>query len=175
MKTLKTIFSAFATLSIFISLTILGCTKEKDETNQLPKGDIHKSGAPVMELLYVIRYNGEIIWCICDSPPYNCLPPVIITPSKSPGANAYTQFIQAFTNNDTRKFFSSDASKFLFPNLQLLPDAVLGLQNGEIVLHYIKGTNDNFDYYVGLPKEVDFNSEWDGMEKCVLVIDNSLR
>jgi len=173
MKTLKTIFSAFTILIIFITFAFLGCNKEKDETNQPPKDGTLKSAA-LRRLIIEYDIHGRVTFITCDAFwDGNCLPTVIITPSDALVAKAYNQFIQAFNNNDTRMFFNSNATKILFPNLQLLPDALRGLQTGDIMLYQIKGTNDNFDYYVGLPKEVDFNSEWKGMEKCVLVVGSS--
>jgi hypothetical protein len=113
----------------------------------------------------------------CAEPPRNCLPTVIINGSSQLKSTsklkiAHNDFIEKFKNNKVAEFFNNGDYLTLFPEISQLPDALYGLQKSEIVLYHILGGNDGLDYYIGLPKEIKFNSNWQGLEKCVFVVNN---
>jgi hypothetical protein len=171
----RLIVRLFILLFAFTSVVFSGgCNKENDLIKKSDKDISLKSGGPNsnMRTLWIeFDLYGNIRYIWCGYPPANCLPTVIVY-SKAE-SKAYELFIQAYQSESVNKFFSSKDWVSLFPDLNLLPDALAGLQSGNIILHLIKGTNDNLDYYVGLPKDVSINSKWKGLEKCVLVVDSS--
>ena len=175
----------FYTLILIISiLFISGCTKENINIKDSVKPPtLKESQNPKMRKLYSFYYinglgqgPGQIILG-CFWPPMACLPTVTIYANPIDDGsievkNTYNNFINAFNNNKINEFFSSGDYLTLFPELIYMPDVIDGLCSSKIILHYDIGSDDGFDYYIGLPDSVNYLSDWQGEQKCVFVIDN---
>jgi hypothetical protein len=169
---------------------IQGCSKSDIDQIDIKKPIINKSvtiegnvgmRAPDNRTLHMwpIRdeYGNVITWIIlgCAWPSWNCLPTVVITPEqKTPTNDAYKDFIEKFKSNNLDEFFALGDYISLFPNVANLPEVVREIVASKINFYYEVGT-DGFDYYIGLPKEVDYHSDWTGQEKVVFVIDNQIK
>jgi len=172
MKNIKILFSTLVFSVFFVSSIFVGCTKENDTPkNKQTNYNMKTSVEPVMRTLY-----NNPLGVYCEPPALNCLPTVIIIafPNKdaSPLELAYADFIAKFENNNIQDFFKTGDYLTLFPQILILPNVLTELQNSDIILHYQKSEVDGYDYYIGLPKNVTFESDWKGMEKCVFVIHN---
>jgi len=172
---MKNSFLASHVISLFIiSLLLFSCKKESDQIATDPTIDNEdtKSSEVQMRTLY---WAGDYPLG-CAEPAGNCLPTVIITPPQKSLdislKSAHNDFIEKFNNNKIADFFNNGDYLTLFPQITKLPEALNGLKKSEIVLYHKVGVNDGFDYYVGLPKNVKFSSDWHGLEKCVFVINN---
>lgn len=175
MKT-KKIFSVCVMLFSIIAISLGSCKKSNDtiEDEQTIMNDGLKT---VLDQPMRTLYNVDYPFIGCAEPPHNCLPTVIIegpAPLKSASKRkiVYNDFIEKFKNKKVAEFFNNGDYLTLFPKISQLPDALHGLQKSEIILYHILGVNDGLDYYIGLPKDVKFKSDWQGLEKCVFVINN---
>ena len=156
----------------FIAITFTSCTKEDETTSTIEQISVVKTAPkPEMRTLYMA---GPIVLG-CAEPPANCLPTVIITSTQLKSTSnldiVYNNFIGKFNNGKANEFFKSDDYLLLFPEVNSLPNVLIELQNSDIKLYCQKSKQDGFDYYIGLPKNVDFNSDWKGLEKCVFVVN----
>ncbi|HAO08018.1 MAG TPA: hypothetical protein DCQ50_13790 [Chryseobacterium sp.] len=174
MKTKNYSLSALAMLFCLFVLSLNSCKKESDtnSTYQSTNNVTTKSQDVPMRTLY---WAGDFPLG-CAEPATNCLPTVIITPpQKSLNITlkvAHNDFIEKFKNNKVADFFNNGDYLTLFPQITKLPDALDGLRKSNIVLYHKIGATDGLDYYIGLPKDVKFSSDWHGLEKCVFVINN---
>lgn len=174
MKTKNYFVSCCVILSSLIVLSLNSCKKDSDTNSNDQSTNIvnTKSQDVPMRTLYM----ASDIVLGCEIPSKNCLPTVIITPpQKSSNVSlkaAHNDFIEKFKNNKIAEFFNNGDYLTLFPQVIKLPEALDGLKKSEILLYHKIGTNDGFDYYIGLPKDVKFSSDWKGLEKCVFVINN---
>ncbi len=170
-----------------ISILMNSCIKDNDVINIDSTNEQQnslKEGSTNLEYLYTdVSYDpisGEVYVVVlgCWWPSYNCLPEVVITPSTKGSSekllNAYNDFINKFNNDEVSIFFSNGDYLTLFPALKDMEDIVEGLRTKEIVLHYDIGKENGFDHYIGLPKGVDYHSDWRDKVKCVFQIDNRL-
>jgi hypothetical protein len=89
--------------------------------------------------------------------------------------SVYEVFLNKFNTNHTNEFFTTGDYLTLFPQLINMPDVVEGLSESSIILHHDVGSEDDFDYYIGLPTGTDYLSNWEGDSKCVFVIDNQIK
>lgn len=176
MKSKNYFFSICVILFCSIVVSMSSCKKENDSISSeqtINKENLITATEP-MRTLYE-NTNGHIVYG-CAEPPGNCLPTVIITPVLK-SSNAYLKtthddFIEKFKSNKVADFFNNGDYLTLFPQIIKLPEALEGLKKSDIVLYHKIGTNDEYDYYIGLPKSVKFSSDWKGLEKCVFVINN---
>jgi hypothetical protein len=172
MKAIKILFSMLIMSLFFIAITFTSCTKEDETKATAEQINIVKTAPkPEMRTLYMA---GPMVLG-CAEPPANCLPTVIITPTQLKSTSnldiAYNSFVDNFNNGKANEFFKSDDYLLLFPEVNSLPGVLNELRNSDIKLHHQKNKQDGFDYYIGLPKKVDFNSDWKGLEKCVFVVN----
>ncbi|MDO9258032.1 MAG: hypothetical protein Q7U54_21140 [Bacteroidales bacterium] len=171
MKSKNSNIQLFVMLISLIALTLNSCKKESD-TN-LTVQEIQKS-VPTPEKMRSLHHYSTVYYC--GDPAENCLPEVIITPPQKSSSNslkyAYSDFSEKFKNKDIAEFFTNGDYLTLFPEIKQLPDALSGLRNSNIILHHVVGEKDGLDYYIGLPKNINFSSDWKGLEKCVFVIND---
>lgn len=122
--------------------------------------------------------TGQIItWIVfgCAWPASNCLPEVVIVGGTTKSSDllniVYDDFINKFNSNRVNEFFTTGDYLALFPQLINMPDVVKGLSESSIILHHEVGSEDKFDYYIGLSVGTNYLSNWEGNTKCVFVID----
>lgn len=171
MKTIKIIFSALVISIFFIAVTFIGCTKEKDNSIAIEQENVFKYVQPMRAL-----YQPSPGVYGCAEPPRNCLPTVIITSAQLKSTSkldvAYNDFIDKFNKGKVNEFFTSGDYLSLFPQVNSLPNVLNELRNSDIKLYHQKNKQDGLDYYLGLPKNTNFKSDWIGLEKCVFVINH---
>jgi hypothetical protein len=179
-------------LLLFVIFSILeqGCDKNDLNPSIEKKADLNINKSVLVEgnvnekapdLRTIIMWPltdafGHIIgWNIlgCTWPSTNCLPTVVITPpdgDKSPTEEAYIDFIDKFNRDRIEEFFSEGDYLSLFPSLTNMPDVVKKFVDSDLNL-YLEIGKDGLDYYIGLPIEIDYKSDWRGQEEIVFVID----
>lgn len=157
---------------LFIAITFTSCTKEDETKATVEQINIVKT-APKPEMRTLYQPSPGVYGCA--EPPANCLPTVIITPTQLKSTSnldiAYTNFVDKFNKGKVNEFFKSDDYLMLFPEVNSLPGVLIELQNSDIKLYHQKSKQDGFDYYIGLPKNTDLNSNWTGLERCVFVVN----
>lgn len=168
-------------IACFFVTIISSCNKEKDiiSDSQTSAANINpalKQTDASLRTLYAtpcLDPLGNVVsWIVfgCWWPANNCLPTTYVSSSSMEKANE--NFINNFNNNTIDEFFKGGDYLTLFPELKKMTEVVNGLVSSNIILFHEIGKDDGLDYYIGLPKEIKYLSDWKGREKCVLVVDN---
>ena len=119
------------------------------------------------------EYVYTVYYADCINFSGNCLPTVVIHGNAIDEISVYDNFVAAYNSGDMTDYFKEINYKSIFPLIDSL-NVIDGLRNGTIKLHYYHNSDDNLEYYIGLPDTAEYSlydSTWVNQKKIVLVFD----
>lgn len=92
----------------------------------------------------------------CAFPKGNCLPTVVVVAERTNEfCNTGRLFQRCYERGNISDFFCDESYKLIFPEMDLMPNVLDSIKNGDIHLHHFYNNTDSVDFYIGLPISSD--------------------